>query len=41
MKKLPIEQVLIVSAGVLIAGYLLNMLRGNSLADSSRSGFTS
>lgn len=41
MKKLPIEQVLIVSAGVLIAGYVLNMLRGNSIADQARAGFTS
>lgn len=39
MKKLPIEQILIVSAGVIVAGYILDMMRGNSIADKARGGF--
>lgn len=40
MKKLPIEQLLIVTGGVIIAGYILDMLRGNAIADKARAGFT-
>lgn len=39
--KADVQKVAFTAVGVILAGFLLNMLRGNSLADKARGGFTS
>ena len=39
MNKTTIKTVMAVTGGVILAGFVLNQLRGNSFADQARAGF--